>query len=202
MVAATTPNQTARHETKRSRTAAAITPISPEPVSGNDAEQRDLLASWIAGWPALVSWLGVCSGSYDAAVWPRVNGLRGFALGTAGEMRDSLSALVLGGQKVATAGLWKYEYEAGGEALEQVGERQVMLDSDGDPLAVVEVTRVEVHPVIAVPWEFAASEGEGFESIDDWRQGHRRYYAAQGLSVGDDDLVVCTWFHLVERAEA
>jgi uncharacterized protein YhfF len=113
-------------------------------------------------------------------------------------MRDHLNALVLAGQKTATAGLWKDEYQFGGEALEEIGERQVLLDSGGAPLAVVEITRVESHPFAAVSWEFVASEGEGFESLEHWREGHRSYYAEQGLSVSGKDLVVCVWFRVAE----
>jgi len=113
-------------------------------------------------------------------------------------MRDRLNALVLTGEKVATAGLWRVEYESGAEALDTVGERQVMLDSNGAPLALVEIVRVQVHPFCAVPWEFAESEGEGFESIEDWRCGHRSYYEHQGSVVVDDEPVVCCWFRVVD----
>jgi uncharacterized protein YhfF len=112
-------------------------------------------------------------------------------------MRDRLNALVLRGDKVATAGLVRHDYDDGDEPIEVVGERQVMLDSTARPLALIEIVRVEVHPFSKVPWEFAASEGEGFESIEDWREGHRRYYARIGVEVVDDDAVVCTWFRLV-----
>ena len=127
--------------------------------------------------------------------------MRAFGLGTSGEMRDRLNALVLAGEKTATAGLWKDEYESGNEALEEIGERQVLLDSHGARLAVLEITRVERHPFAAVPWGFARSEGEGFVSIEDWRQGHRSFYAAQGVSVGDEDLLVCVWFRVVEASD-
>jgi uncharacterized protein YhfF len=113
-------------------------------------------------------------------------------------MRDRLNALVLNDEKVATAGLWREEYDSGDEPVETVGERQVMLDSDGQPVARIEVVRVEVHSFACVPWEFAQSEGEGFTSIEDWRRRHRGYYAEHGVVVDDDDPVVCTWFRLVE----
>jgi uncharacterized protein YhfF len=116
-------------------------------------------------------------------------------------MRDRLNALVLAGQKVATAGLWRIEYESGGEALDTVGEVQVILDSNDQPLARVEIVRVEVHPFQEVPWEFAQSEGEGFTSIDDWRRGHRGFYEQHGATVEDDDLVVCCWFRVVSRLD-
>ena len=131
-------------------------------------------------------------------MWPRINGLRAFGLGTPGEMRDRLNALVSSGTKTATAGLWLAEYEPEGEEIDRVGERQVILDSSGAPAALVEITRVERYPFIDVPWEFALAEGEGFTSIEDWRHGHVSYYAQRGISIQDDDLVVCVWLRMVE----
>ena len=132
-------------------------------------------------------------------MWPRVGGLRAFRLGSPGEMQDRLNALVLAGEKVATAGLWRNEYVDEGEPLEVVGERQILLDGvEEQPLAVVEITRVEIHPFAEVPWEFADAEGEGFESIEHWRDGHRTFYANEGITVGDDDLVVCVWLRVVQ----
>jgi uncharacterized protein YhfF len=137
--------------------------------------------------------------SGGAAGWPRVGGLRAFGLGAPGEMRDRLTALVLAGVKTATAGLWKDEYEPAGEALDRVGERQVLLDSEDRPIAVVELTRVETHRFAEVPWEFAQAEGEGFRDISDWREGHRSFYAQQGVAVEDDDLVVCVWMRVTSE---
>jgi uncharacterized protein YhfF len=131
-------------------------------------------------------------------MWARVNGLRALGLGTPGEMRDRLNALVMSGTKTATAGLWRAEYEPEGEEIDRVGERQVALDSSGAPAALVEITRVERYRFIDVPWEFASAEGEGFRSIEDWRQGHASYYAQQGFSIQDDDLMVCAWLRMVE----
>jgi uncharacterized protein YhfF len=132
-------------------------------------------------------------------MWPRVDGMRAFGLGPPGEMRDRLNRLVFAGEKISTAGLWKYDYESGAEADDEVGERQVMLDSDGRGVAVVEVTRVERHRFVDVPWEFARDEGEGFTSIEHWREGHRSYYAKLDVAIDDDDDVICVWFRVVER---
>lgn len=130
-------------------------------------------------------------------MWPRVDGLRSLELGSPGAMRDRLNALVMAGEKTATAGLWKLDYEPDGEALEAVGERQVLLGSDEMPLAIVEITRVESHPFVDVPWELARAEGEGFTSIDDWRERHRKFYADEDVAVADDDAVACVWFRVV-----
>jgi uncharacterized protein YhfF len=130
-------------------------------------------------------------------MWPRIDGLRAFGLGTPGEMRDRLNALVISGAKTATAGLWRAEYEAEDEEIDSVGEHQVMLDSKGAAVTVVEVTRVERYRFRDVPWAFASAEGEGFKSIDDWREGHASFYEREGFSIEDDDLMICVWFQVV-----
>ena len=134
-------------------------------------------------------------------MWARADGLRAFELGTPGLMRQRLNKRVLIGQKVATAGLWQQDYMDEHESIEEVGERQALLDDDGDVIAVVEITRVETHRFVDVPWEFANAEGEDFRSIEHWRDGHTSYYAQQGIEIDDDTLVVCVWFRLIDRSE-
>jgi uncharacterized protein YhfF len=131
-------------------------------------------------------------------MWPRVGDLRGFELGSPGEMQERLSSLVLAGEKVATAGLWREDYVGEGEALDEVGERQALLDGGGKVLAIVEVNRVELTGFGDVTWEFAQAEGEGFTSIDDWRDGHREYWSSVGVEVTDDTPVVCVWFEVID----
>jgi len=111
-------------------------------------------------------------------------------------MRARLNQLVFVGQKRATAGLWRHDYELEGEALDEVGERQVLLDNDDQRAAVVVIDRVEIHRFVDVPWEFALAEGEGFQSTSDWKRGHRSYYELEGITVTDEDPVVCVWFSL------
>jgi uncharacterized protein YhfF len=115
-------------------------------------------------------------------------------------MRDRLNGLVMSGAKTATAGLWRAEYETEDEKIDAVGERQVMLDSKGAPVARVDITRVERYRFVDVPWVFALAEGEGFTSIEDWRQGHASYYAREGFTIEDDDEMVCVWFRLIAGA--
>ena len=79
-------------------------------------------------------------------MWPRVQGLRALELGTPGAFRDELTALVLAGRKQATAGLLA-EYTEEGEELETVGERLVLLDSDGKSLGSRRGHRSRDRPV-------------------------------------------------------
>lgn len=113
-------------------------------------------------------------------------------------MRDRLTRAALMGQKVATGALLRQEYLDEQEPVELPGERQVLLGSEGIAVARIEITRVETHHFINVPWEFAQDEGEGFTSIEHWRTGHRTYYEGEGISVGDDSLFVCVWFRILD----
>jgi uncharacterized protein YhfF len=136
--------------------------------------------------------------AYRLEMWPRVDGLRAFSLGDPGPMREDLTARAIAGTKIATAGLLREDYEDEAEALEAVGERQVLLGPDDDPAALVEITRVEVHRLPDVPWEFARDEGEDFASIEHWRDGHRSYYARIGIDIDADTQFVCVWFRVVD----
>jgi uncharacterized protein YhfF len=116
-------------------------------------------------------------------------------------MRRRLTALVLAGQKTATAGLLVHDYERESEALEHVGEELVVVDADERPAAVIVVDSIETVPLARVGWEFADAEGEGFESIDEWRRGHEAYWKHEGVSVSDQTVIVCLRFHVVPDRE-
>ncbi|MEU8259582.1 ASCH domain-containing protein [Micromonospora sp. NPDC048999] len=134
-------------------------------------------------------------------MWPRIGGLRTLALGTPGELRASLNTLVLAGVKTATAGLLTDEYAEENEELEHVGERLVLVDDHDALVGVVEVTGVEVVRLADVSWDFARSEGEGDRSVEEWREGHRSYWARVGFAVDDDSQVVCIRFRLVSAGD-
>jgi uncharacterized protein YhfF len=131
-------------------------------------------------------------------------------LGFAGTpLRAQLVAAVLHGEKTATAGLL-VDYEREGEALPTVGERLVLLDYEDRPVAVVAITDVAVLRVADCPLEFARAEGEGFESVAEWREAHERfwrgylheireYVGEADWDVTDDTLFVAERFRVVER---
>ena len=134
--------------------------------------------------------------TYAPRMWPRVGDLRTLELGSPGGMRAHLNALVLAGTKVATAGLLA-EYEADGEEIERVGERLVLVDDDTNPVGTVEVTSVDLCRFGDVDWAFAQAEGEGFVSIEDWREQHARYWASVGTPVDDDTMLTLIRLRLV-----
>lgn len=130
-------------------------------------------------------------------MWPRVDGVRALELGTPGELRRRLNSFVLSGRKTATAGLLQ-KYVEDGEEVEHVGELMVLVDDEARRVATVEITDVVVRRFGDVPWEFADAEGEGFASIEDWRDRHFRYWERLGRSVDDDVKLVCLRLRLAD----
>jgi uncharacterized protein YhfF/isopentenyldiphosphate isomerase len=124
-----------------------------------------------------------------------------FELAFPGPLRDRLVAAVLSGAKTATTGLLE-DYSREGEPLPVAGERSVVVDSAGLPVAVVETTEVRVVPLGEVDLAYVRDEGEGDDSVASWRAAHERFWrsAASGpLPVDDRTNVVAQRFRLVER---
>jgi uncharacterized protein YhfF len=113
------------------------------------------------------------------------------------ELRRQLVDAVLRGDKTGTAGL-RADYEPHTpEPLPRVGDRFALLGFDDEEVAVVETTEVRVLPAGDVDLAFALDEGEGFETVADWRRAHEEFWADQ--EIGDDTLIVAERFRLVER---
>ena len=126
--------------------------------------------------------------------------------GFPGPLRDRLVASILTGEKTTTTGLYE-EYRREGEELPTVGARGLVVDSEGTGVAVIETIAVDVRRVADVDLEFAIAEGEGFETVAEWREAHVRFFESAELAaimgeppvvVDDDTLVVCERFRLVE----
>ena len=111
------------------------------------------------------------------------------------ELRRQLVAAVLAGEKTATAGLWS-EYEAEGEALDSPGTRYALHDFDDKPVAIVEVTDAKVVPASEIDLEFARDEGEGFESVEEWRVAHEEFFQ-QPIEPGTQ--IVAVRFRVVDE---
>jgi uncharacterized protein YhfF len=139
----------------------------------------------------------VCGVEAEAALTiDGIDGLRLLEIGTPGEMRQRLNGLILTQRKRATAGLL-LDYVRENEELEFVGERLALVDDDQRRIAVVEVVKVDTVPFGEVSWKFAQAEGEGDESLEEWREGHLRFWTSFGEVVDDATPVVLLWFELV-----
>ena len=111
------------------------------------------------------------------------------------ELRRTLVDAVLAGEKTATAGLWS-DYEAEGEELDTPGALYALRGYDDEPVAIVEVTEARRVPASEIDVDFARDEGEGFESVDDWRVAHETFF---GQPIAPETEIVAVRFRLVER---
>jgi uncharacterized protein YhfF len=58
------------------------------------------------------------------------------------------------------------------------------------------VTEARVLPAAEVDEQFARDEGEGFETVEDWRIAHERFFERP---IAPDTQVVAVRFRVVER---
>jgi uncharacterized protein YhfF len=123
-------------------------------------------------------------------------------------LRERLVTLILQGEKTAGAAL-VIDYEREGDPLPEVGERFLLLDNEDRGVAVIETTEVRLLRVGDCDERFARDEGEGFETVADWRAAHERYWGSYvdeiraylgnpSWTVGDDTEFVAERFRLVE----
>ena len=118
-----------------------------------------------------------------------------------GELRDRLVAAILRGEKTSTTGLYA-EYEEEGEQIPDPGTQCLVVDSDGRGVAVIELTSVDVVRIKEIELQFALDEGEGFNSVAEWRAAHEEFWASYRTEAIDDDtLVVAERFRLVSRLD-
>jgi uncharacterized protein YhfF len=116
---------------------------------------------------------------------------------------NALGALVLSGEKRATAGLlWTNELT--NKPLPKIGALSVVTDWYGTPLCVIQSTHVEIVPFDMVSDSFAATEGEGDKTLRFWREAHWRYFSRECQRIGrEPDLhmpVVCEQFKVIYPA--
>jgi uncharacterized protein YhfF len=122
-----------------------------------------------------------------------------------GPLRDQLVAAILSGAKTTTSGLLA-GYERDGEPLPRPGDRWVVIDSAGQPVALLEVVAVRVIRLADVDLAHAVGEGEGFASVAEWRTGHEAFWHSDelraelgdpGFTVNDDTQVVAEQFRMI-----
>ena len=126
-----------------------------------------------------------------------------------GPLRDQLVAAILSGAKTSTSGL-VLGYERENEPLPRVGRLEAVVDSRDRRVAAIELTEVRVVRLADVDLQHVLDEGEGDESVAQWREGHESFWHSPqvraelgnpGFTVDDDTLVLAQRFRLVHVAE-
>lgn len=121
-----------------------------------------------------------------------------------GPLRDQLVAAVLSGAKTTTTGLLVPD-----EPLPAAGERLAVVDSAGDRVGAIELTDVRVLRLADVDLRHAVDEGEGDESVAEWRANHEGFWHSpeiraemgEDFTVNDDTLVIAQRFRLLAGEE-
>ena len=102
------------------------------------------------------------------------------------ELTAELLALVRSGRKRATC---TAAVEIGTAEVEPVpGRRDISLDAEGRAALVIETLRVVRLRFHEMTEEMALMEGED-ETLEGWREGHRRYWGRQGLFAPDMEIL-------------
>lgn len=127
-----------------------------------------------------------------------------------GPLRDELTQLALDGRKTTTAGLYA-ELLAEGETLSGPGDREILLDSDERPVAVIEIVECLVVRLAEVDDRDAIDEGEGYANAAEFRVAHEGFWNGYlddlrrsidpGFTIDDDTLVTVHRFKVVERLD-
>jgi uncharacterized protein YhfF len=128
-----------------------------------------------------------------------------------GPLRDELTALALAGTKTTTAGLL-VDFEVEGTKPPTPGTREVLVDSNDQPVAVVETITCRVARLADVDDQHAIDEGEGYANEAEFRVAHERFWNSHiddlrtalgdpGFTLDDDTLVVLERFRIVERLD-
>lgn len=113
---------------------------------------------------------------------------------------NELGRLVLQGTKKATAGLL-WSSEVANAPIAKQRSLSVVTNWQGQPLCVIETTRVDIVPFEQVSASFAAIEGEGDGSLSYWRAAHWAYFGRECQRIGRQPSpqmpIVCEQFKLI-----
>ena len=137
--------------------------------------------------------------------------LKTWGFGDPGPLRDELTAAALSGAKTTTASLLA-DFQMEGEELPTEGQRDVLVDSAGRPVAVVETISCRVSRLADVDDQHAIDEGGGYANAAEFRVAHEGYWSSYidqvraklgdpTLALEDDTPIVLERFRIVERLD-
>jgi uncharacterized protein YhfF len=143
----------------------------------------------------------------NADLPPELASLQRWGFAEPGPLRNELTALALAGTKTTTAGLL-VESEAMGETIPGPGFREILLDSDERPVAVIETIECPIKRLADVDDQHAIDEGEGYANAAEFRDAHERFWNSSidetrqligdpTFTLTDDTLILCQRFRVL-----
>jgi uncharacterized protein YhfF len=116
------------------------------------------------------------------------------------KMALELAQLVIEGKKFATASLAAVN-EIKPEQAPILKGYSVVTDFHGVPMCVIQTVEIRHLPFEDVDTQFASDEGEGDQSLEYWRDVHRRYFTQEAaeldLDFDERSFVCCERFRLL-----
>lgn len=117
-----------------------------------------------------------------------------------GAAPNNLASLVIIGAKTATASSYEL-YELEDEAVPQVGEYSILLDTNDEALCIIRDIKVEMVPYKDVTEEQAYKEGEGDRTLEYWKSVHWPFFqeehAEYKVPFTEESRVLCEEFEVV-----
>lgn len=118
-----------------------------------------------------------------------------FRFGDTAELCAQITALVRNGTKTATCEAAS-AYGSDADTWPEVGRRDIALNWDGTPAAMIETVEVFTRRFDEMDAEFVAAQGE-FRDLDHWRAAYEAYFRRSGGFAVDMKLM-CERFTLIE----
>ena len=119
-----------------------------------------------------------------------------------GDTPDELANLVAKGVKTTTSNAKKL-FEANNKPIPKVGDYNIILNKNFEPVALIQITTVEIKHYDEVDEPFAIAEGDG--SYENWHAIHERYFSEQLAKIQElfhsKIELVCQTFKLLKVNE-
>ena len=101
------------------------------------------------------------------------------------EAATKVGKLVRDGVKTTTSSLvWGLEHI--GEPLPKVGDIELIVDGNGEPLCIIELTEVEIKPFNSVDEQFALEYGEGDRTLAFWLSDNWDFHSRWCIEIGHE----------------
>lgn len=114
---------------------------------------------------------------------------------------DICADLVLKGVKCASCGL-KIMYDLKKEFFPEINQLTIITNWDQKPICVVKTIDLSFRKFKDINAEWAESEGEGDQSLEQWKETHRDYFQKQldelGLIFTENVELICERFEVIK----